>query len=218
VSKIDEYRSRHEARARLQKDKQATQGFGKKTYLHPDKITRFTWWVSIFTGCLFATSLIQALAFIQSERSSIYLSIEQIDPYPIPEDKPFSVVISAINAGRAQAFIAEAKAKVWVGKSLPENPNYADVEFSTRGAVPAQGRRYLQIGPLQPTLNWAQIGDIERGALKLYVFGYARYTDDFSVFGDRTIGFCGVYNPSRQRSATSLPMDECDSSKYVYSQ
>jgi hypothetical protein len=77
VSEIDGYRNRHETNARRQKDKEATQGFGKKTFLHPDKITRFTWWVSIFTGCLFATSLIQAIAFIQSERSSIYLSINR---------------------------------------------------------------------------------------------------------------------------------------------
>jgi hypothetical protein len=101
---------------------------------------------------------------------------------------------------------------------LPEKPTFTGGPFSTKGAIPAQGARYFSMALTSPILNWGQVDDISRGALKLYIFGFAKYSDDFSIFGEHAVGFCGVYNPQgyNPSSTPGSPIDECDNPNYVY--
>jgi hypothetical protein len=107
---------------------------------------------------------------------------------------------------------------VWIGKSLPEKPTFTGSPISTKGAIPAQGTRFFSMALTSPTLNWAQVDDISRSALRLYIYGFAKYVDDFSIFGEHTVGFCGVYNPQGYNppSTPGPPIDECDNPNYVF--
>jgi hypothetical protein len=215
---IDDYKRRHAERERRMQDIKAKRGFGKRTFRNPDRMVRFTWWVAAFTFCLVCVGFIQAWAFIQSERASLYVNILNIDPFPIEPARPFSIRLSVTNTGRSQAIIVEQKTKVWVSLNLPEKPDLADVKFKVVGGlVPAGGTRFLINGPLSPTLTGFQIEDIGRGLLKLYIFGYVKLTDDFSVFGVRTLGFCGIYDPFAKSTDNGIPVNQCDNPNYSYS-
>jgi hypothetical protein len=173
--------------------------------------------VAIFTVVLAGVGGIQAWAFIQSERASLYVNILSIEPSPVQPLRPFSIRLSITNTGRSQAFIVEAKPKAWVSLSLPEKPDLTDVKFSAVGApVPAGGTRFIVNGPLSPTLTGFQIEDIGRGVLRLYIFGYVKFTDDFSVFGARTLGFCGIYNPFVKSTDGGISITQCDNPNYTY--
>lgn len=179
---------------------------------------RWTRVVAVFTAVLAIVGSIQAWAFIQSERAAVYVQIDGITPLPIIADKPFSVQTGFVNTGRGQAFISAGQINVWIGKSLPEKPHFVGDQFGPKGAIPAQGKRFSSM-PLNQPLNWAQVDAIARGDLKLYIFGFAKYTDDFSIFGgEHTVGFCGVYNPRGYNppSTPGAPIDDCDNPNYTY--
>jgi hypothetical protein len=214
---IDDYKRRHAERERRKQDKKATTGLGKKTFRNPDRIIRFTWWVAAFTFCLACVGMIQAWAFIQSERASLYVNINSIEPSPILPARPFSVRMTVVNTGRSQAFIVEQKVKIWVGLNLPEWPDLSDIKYTVSGPVPAGGSRFLVAGPMSPTLTGFQIEDIGRGLLKFYIFGYVKFTDDFSFFGPHTIGFCGIYDPVVKSTDGGLSLSQCDNPNYTYS-
>jgi hypothetical protein len=173
--------------------------------------------VAVFTVVLACVGAVQTWAFIQSERASLYVNILSIEPFPIQPARPFSIRLSVTNTGRSQAIIVEQKTKVWVSLNLPEKPDLTDVKFrAVGGPVPAGGTRFLVNGPLSPTLTGFQIEDIGRGLLKLYIFGYVKLTDDFSVFGTRTLGFCGIYDPFAKSADGGIPINQCDNPSYTY--
>jgi hypothetical protein len=181
-------------------------------------MVRFTWWVAAFTFCLACVGFIQAWAFIQSERASLYVNILSIEPFPIQPARPFSIRLSITNTGHSQAFIVETKTKIWVSLNLPEKPDLTDVKFAAAGGpVPAGATRFLVNGPLSPTLTGFQIEDIGRGLLRLYIFGYIKFTDDFSVFGPQTLGFCGIYDPFAKSTDGGIPINQCANPNYTYS-
>jgi hypothetical protein len=213
----EDYERRKADQKSRDEQKQSLEGFGRKTWRHPDKIIRFAWWLAAFTFSLAAVTLLQSLAFIQSERAALYVNVENVTPLPFIADKPFAIELAYLNIGRAQAFMLEGKANAQVHKSLPEMPVFEATSSIMRGAVPAQGRRYFWTASMDRLLNWAEVAEIERGTLKLYIFGYAKYVDDFSIFGPRTVGFCGVYNPAGHSSIPGrIAIEECDNPNYVY--
>jgi hypothetical protein len=180
-------------------------------------MVRWTRVVGVFTFVLTIVGGIQAWAFIQSERAAIYVELVRIFPLPVAEKIPLSVDISLINTGRAQAFMSEIRVKFWAGEELPKTPDYS-TEFTTSGYVPAGHTRYMTIGPTtEPFFNWAQANDINQGAWKLYVYGFVKFIDDFSLFGAKTTGFCGVYQPSQMGHTPGTPMSQCDNENYEYS-
>lgn len=179
---------------------------------------RWTRVVAVFTAVLASVGGIQTWAFIQSERASLYVNILSIEPSPVQPLRPFSIRLSVTNTGRSQASIVEAKTKGWVSLSLPEKPDLADINFrAIGGLVPAGGTRFFVNGPLNPALTGFQIEDIGRGVLNLYIFGYIKFTDDFSVFSTRTLGFCGIYNPSVKSTDGLISINQCDNPNYSYS-
>jgi hypothetical protein len=69
------------------------------------------------------------------------------------------------------------------------------------------------MGPMK-SLDWGRVDDVKRGALNLYIFGYAKFTDSFSLFGPRTSGFCARYAPD---SRAALSVLDCKQPNYSYS-
>lgn len=156
-------RNRSEEKRRDQ-DEKALRGFGKRTFRHPDRIIRFTWWVAAFTCGLVCVGFIQAWAFIQSERAALYVNIEAIIPNPVVADKTVTVAITVFNKGHAQAFITDGRAEVgFYYFEIPDKPTFKKPTYSLNGPIPSdRGYRHWQLGPSE-VLNWAQVEEIEAG-------------------------------------------------------
>lgn len=178
---------------------------------HDRALVRWTGVVAVFTIVLAFVGGIQTWAFIQSERAAIYPQVERIMPFEA--DKTPVIIFSTLNTGKSQAFIVEIKIKPWIGE-LPDNPDYSGSESGGGIFLPPQGKRLLQMGPLV-SLHWGQVDDIKRGALRLYVFGYLQFTDDFTFFGPKIIGFCAV---NVAGSAPGSIFEDCQRPAYSYSQ
>jgi hypothetical protein len=56
--------------------------------------------------------------------------------------------------------------------------------------------------PFVPTDS--QISAINIGTLKLYVFGYIQYRDEFSLFGYKETGYCYLFNPRGDLTKSSF--------------
>jgi hypothetical protein len=103
---------------------------------------------------------------------------------------------------------------------LPEFPHYNySVHSEIRGPVLA-GSIYTGAfapkvangTPFVPTDS--QISAVKIGTAKLYMFGYIRYRDEFSLFGYKETGYCYVFNPRGDQ--TKSMFGECGREHYVY--
>jgi len=194
VSGVKDYQARQEARERRQQQKQAAQRFGGKSFRHPDKMVRFTWWVAVFTGCLFCTALIQAWAFIQSERAALSL-IEPVIERGLVSPAPFVFFYKLRNSGRSMAIVTNIA--IYIGSD-------------EKSHAPPQAEKYAAttIGPGESSLNIfepklpgnapyifteAQIAAIKSGTIPLKAWGTFRYEDEFTVLGPKEVEFCYVY-------------------------
>jgi hypothetical protein len=215
----EQYERRKAEDGRRNQDQQPKRGPGRSSWRHPDYIARFTFWVATFTFVLAGVSLIQVWAFIQSERAAIYPYVDRIDPTPVVSDQPIAIDVTIINNGRAQAFFSEARVAVWAGTSLPNKPDFSKATFVVSGVIPPQGRRHVRFGPVEEAFNWAQIKEIDNGTAKLWVYGYVTFTDDFSLFGAKSVGFCGIYLPPKLANIAKPPgppIADCLDPNYVY--
>jgi hypothetical protein len=214
----EDYERRKADQKSRDEQKQSLKGFGRKTWRHPDKIIRFAWWLAAFTFSLAVVTLLQSLAFIQSERAVVYVNIEAIIPNPVVADKPISVAITVFNKGHSQAFITDGRAEVgFYYFDIPDKPTFKKTAYNLSGPIPSdRGYRHWQIGPSE-VLNWAQVGEIESGRAKVAVFGYVTYVDDFTIFGPRSVGFCGTYEAQQGNDILpEPPFLECQKPGYIY--
>ena len=157
---------------------------------------------------------IQAWAFIQSERAAVYVRVEKIIPTPIVADKPLFMAMTVLNNGNSQAIITEGIMQLSFYYDMPDKPSFLKTAFDLTGVIPAHGTRFWQLGPSE-VLNWAQVGEIESGKMKVVVFGFVSYVDDFTIFGPHRVGFCGIYEPN-QSVLPLPPLSECNKPAYVY--
>ncbi len=80
----------------------------------------------------------------------------------------------------------------------------------------AGSERYFTIGPTDQGFNWAQAEAVNKGQIFLYLYGFVKFTDDFSFFGSKIIGFCGRYEID-QIGKFPVPITECQNNAYSYS-
>jgi hypothetical protein len=182
-------------------------------------MVRWTRYVGIFTGVLAIVGAFQVWAFIQSERAALYPYFDRIDPTPVVADQPIAIDVSIVNNGPVQAFFSEARVAVLAGTFLPNKPDFSKSKFVVSGVIPPHGTRSFRAGPVDQAFNGGQINDINRGSAHLWVYGYVRFTDDFSLFGPKTVGFCGIYLPPQEASIAKPPgppIAECENPNYVY--
>jgi hypothetical protein len=169
---------------------------------------------------LFFTGCIQAWAFIQSERANLFFQIATIVPYPLAANQPMWVQVNVTNTGKAQAFVVDEKIAFHIDKrplsgkaAYPESNKY-----HAKGFIPAGNTRHILIGPTTDrTLSESEIATIKNGESQFYIYGFAKFTDDFTILGPREVGFCVVYNPVDPTNTPGPRLDDCDNPAYVYS-
>ncbi len=200
----ERHKANHDRRG---EQKQALIGFGKRTFRHPDRIVRFTWWVAAFTCALAIVGFIQAWAFIQSERAFLAVVGLVMDGGPPQEGATIvRFFITIKNSGRSTASIDDGAINIRFGP-LPKQVSYMPAPLIAFGPITPDNPN---TGPAEFTLphaiNRADADAIKAGTLQFSIFGFIKYSDDFTLFRDKTMGFCFYYTPKPTGSA---PYNTC---------
>jgi hypothetical protein len=184
-----------------------------------DPVAGFTAWIAIFTAILMLISGIQVWAFVQSERAFVY-PWTTLSPTALIADKQAIVTMNVQNSGHSGASIIDVNLTYFFSKDpLPEEPAYIEGAQNAVVGPIAQNMVLKAVVPLhdkfgvQQIFNQTNIDTINDGTYKLYVFGWIKYTDDFSLWGPKTTGFCGVYAPGQTTDNTFF---NCGRMAYVY--
>jgi hypothetical protein len=155
-----------------------------------------------FTAVLCVIGGVQLWAFVQSERA--YLTFTNFN------------FIGGLTANRSLTLLFNAKNS---GKSAAEirNISVTTIATSTGLTYPLKYDKLLEIAtnPIEAGATSSQIyvgknidgslfvmhpitvADIAAGRAKLFVYGFADYEDDFSIFGSHRTHFCYLYLPER---------------------
>jgi hypothetical protein len=159
--------------------------------------------IAVFTAVLCLVGLLQAWAFIQSERAFVFPShLEFVSPLAIAETQPILLSLDMRNSGRSTAQIS--KMIVAVTHQLPPTPNYDNaVDRSVVAFPPIPGN-----GQIAQELNFKDwnietMRKVRDGSRAFYLFGGAEYTDDYSWFGTRVSRFCFVYIANKDDQSKS---------------
>lgn len=145
----EEFWRRNAERERRKQDADARRKFGGSTFRHPDRVARFTFLVSVFTGCLFFAALVQGWAFIQSERAFVSPSAMNFTP-PTQSDQSALFNVKIVNSGRSTANIKHHLYAI--AAALPPDPVYPVMKDSVLSPVVPGGFITFQIkfAPLEP--------------------------------------------------------------------
>jgi hypothetical protein len=173
--------------------------------------------LEVFTAILAISTCVQVWAFIQSERAFIAVANFEIIGTLLVPDAPIRFAVAFHNSGRATAFINDANLTYTItNEAMPQTPQYQPGAGAFKGPVIAGGsvRATTDTQASGRNISAAFINGIQNGSHKLFVFGYVRFSDDFSLFESRVIGFCQLYNP---RAASTIDAFEgCGLDNYVY--
>ena len=171
--------------------------------------------IEYFTLALVLSTAAQAYFFVQSERSFLSLSSLSVSGLITMSDQLPVVAFEIRNGGRATAFIDYVNVTFNIGpEDLPEIPPYDYAGHSAvRGPVTSGSVYYGTFRP-RYALTDDLISAIKIGTIKLYIFGYIRYHDDYSVFGDKETGYCYVFNPAGDPSR--FMFNDCGRERYIY--
>jgi hypothetical protein len=184
------------------------------------KLPRWNW-VAAFTGLLFVATCTQAWAFIASERAFVSTSGPTTVPIRgLSTTQPLNFEINVRNDGRSTAVIMHSAISILLlATPLPSPPQYVGADIY-RGPLVAGGvtkatTRGFGVPPV--ILSPDQVTDITNGTKKLYVYGYIRYEDDYSLFGYRVTGFCYVFNSDSTNNLGVSQFYNCnDADEYIY--
>lgn len=183
---------------------------------------RWTKVVGLFTVVLAVVSGLQWWAFITSERAFVYEWVT-LPSVGLVANKQLVLTINTFNGSRTPAFISEGNVTYLFLKKdvpLPVEPPYVDgaenaIVGPILGGAPLRGAVPLTDKNKHPLiLTQSDLDALNAGAFRLYIFGWIKYADDFSVFGPKTNGFCGVYNPGQPPDNA---FNNCGRPAYVYS-
>lgn len=105
-------------------------------------------------------------------------------------------------------------------RALPQEPQYKTI--NDRANLPAQILSGTSVSgtititgedgkPMILTLD--DVRQIMDGTIKLYIYGWTTYTDDFTLFGPVRRGYCGVYNP---KGPPGNDFEGCGKPSYIY--
>jgi hypothetical protein len=176
-------------------------------------MVRWTSVVGVFTVVLAVVGGIQAWAFIQSERAFLNLDDLQISG-GLPEySKPLRVFLTIKNSGHSAAFVKNVALNMGF-QQLPERPEYKPMALFAIGPIPGNSiRKSTADFGVHNEITRAHIEAIKAGTFKMFIFGFFDYTDDFSIFGQRTVGFCYTYDPLPTAGGS---YDNCTEPNYTY--
>lgn len=177
--------------------------------------------VGVFTAVLAVVGAIQAWSFIESERAFVSVGVTGFGQNGFAANKKLGFVLRVENGGRSPAFITAVSGRPYIGNRLPETPVYlAPNGKNGTGAIAPGGARTVSFtettkGTEGQLIDDYNFGIINSGASRLYVFGFVEYTDDFSIWGRRYVGFCQVYDPKNSLGLGNF--EDChDADQYIF--
>jgi hypothetical protein len=189
-----------------------------------DPVAGFTGWLVVATVLLGFIALCQVWAFIQSERAFLTIGAMSFSKGHLVANEPAVITYTIKNGGKGTAFIEKFSQTTMIAVSdpLPPTPVYRETPFpGLIGPVIGGGVKTGRAGLGTPNgvsllvFDTLDIDRLKTGKAKIYVFGYIRYTDDFSFFGrSRVTGFCYLYNPEGVPSESVF--DDCKEPAYTY--
>jgi hypothetical protein len=163
---------------------------------------KFTFAVATFTAVLSIATCIQVWAFIQTERAFLIFVNPRFDGGLAP-NKPVTLVATVLNSGRSVGFIDDLTINInfkLQNERLPAEPSYLKGGgVAPQQVPPGQGSTVHEVfngfnNAPQLLLTEGQIEGIKNGTTQLHIYGLISYTDEFSLFGSRKIGFCYLYD------------------------
>ena len=168
---------------------------------------RFAGWVARLTLALCIIGIIQAWAFIQSERAFIALdSMSIVDG--IQTGKPLITSLTFRNSGKSPALdvVVHYNSNI----TLPNVPQYGPnrTEFTP---IVSEGKATMHFGAPAP-MQQTDVDALKTGKLEFYVWGYISFEDHFSVFGQE-VGFCAIFD---WRSPAGNTFLTCPRKGYLY--
>jgi hypothetical protein len=174
-----------------------------------------------FTAVLCLLGGFQIWAFIQSERAFVTPTELRFDG-PLVAGKEVQLVVALKNGGKGTGFITDgvSNAKfLAAGQNLPLKPAYVRAFPQSPGPVLPGGTMTMLIQPsgargeTRLTFQENDVAEIVSQKIKMYIFGFVTYDDDFSfLLGKKTTGYCFIYKPD----STILPFYNCPESAYTY--
>ncbi len=155
-----------------------------------------------------ATS-IQSWAFIQSERAFIFPTDTNFAQKLVPGIPYIPMYVVVKNSGKSTAIIDEFSAAIT--HDLPTVPTYGRTATYAWPPVVAGGTAQ-QIMHFETDWNQERIDEMISGSRSLYLFGRIKFSDDYTIIGPRTAGFCFTLVPK-----TDPPIFQtCKEREYTY--
>ena len=138
-------------------------------------------------------------AFVQSERA--YLTFTNFNFLGgLVANQPLALLFNAKNSGKSAAEIRNISVTPSLGLTYPLKYDKL-LEIATNPILAGTTEQQIYEGKnLDGTpflISGFTVGEINAGRVKLYVYGFAEYEDDFSIVGPRKTYFCVRYLPER---------------------
>jgi hypothetical protein len=163
------------------------------------KWTRWLVVVGAVVGAITAAILfVQTYAFIQSERASLVVGHFQF-PEGLAVNKQMMMFYEVRNSGKSIAQITNASINVKPELVYPLQYTPVAVLAPTQIAPDSSEEfTYLGLSGDAPYIvTQVTVDALNRGAVKLFVYGFVDYDDDFWFVGSKRSYFCFQYMPER---------------------
>jgi hypothetical protein len=139
--------------------------------------------VAAFTAVLCLIGGFQVWAFIQSERA--FLSISAANILSTGNDSPLIIGFELSNGGRS---VATGHINFYSRmRSLPSTPDYSNPLIMAYSPVVAGGIDRPSINVPLPS---SDIAEIRGGQQPFFIYGIIYFSDVFTFFGPKQVGFC----------------------------
>jgi hypothetical protein len=174
----------------------------------------------VFTGILAFSTALQVWAFVKSERAFVYIDQISVEAQRISSAHPLLLLFQIKNSGRAAGFVVDSSTDLHLGTDpLPRIPPYTHSGDTIKGPVVPSGTMYATSHPRldgrEFTIPQDWVDAINGGTMRLFVFGYLTYRDEFSfLLGQTVIGYCYVLDPTRDPNVNLF--NSCDRDEYIY--
>lgn len=174
--------------------------------------------VSKFTAVLSVIAILQAWAFMESERSFVYPTTANFTAGPLTaDDRDRRLYIVLRNSGKGIAIIEEFNAAVT--HNLPTKPIYVGQGTVTQQFTVPPIPSGIEIQhPLNFVIKWGESTstEIKEGNRAFVLYGKFKYRDSFSwLFGESESGFCFVFD-SLSSDSTKSVFRNCVEREYTY--
>jgi hypothetical protein len=168
-----------------------------------------------FTLIVAVAGMVQAYAFIKSERAFVAAIDSNFTGPLVVGMNPLPMYVDLQNSGKSTAQIKELSVAITHGP-LAIQPEYGTAIQVVFPPIVAGGTG-RRVGHFETGWGKQTIDAITAGTLKFYIYGFVRYDDvfDFWPFGIKETGFCFAYVPTG--NASKSVFQTCQEPQYTYS-